>query len=106
MGKKSIWKQSKHKWGASAPLFFMKVESDLLGNVTIQFNIQGEAILSPDQKLQLLPCDGCKKLDWKELNVISFYCPTCFEELLRQNAGMILESNIDYRAKYEAACGY
>ncbi len=47
------------------------------GQFTVEINPQCESILSPDGKLQLIPCDHCKKLEWKSLNVVSFFCDSC-----------------------------
>jgi hypothetical protein len=53
--------------------------SDRHGNVTIEFNSQAEAILSPDGAQKLLACDHCLELKWKELRAVSFLCNPCFD---------------------------
>jgi len=55
----------------------MKSSHDKHADVKIEFNSQCEAILSPDGKQKLLPCDRCGKLEWKALNVVGFNCIPC-----------------------------
>lgn len=73
---------------------------DRLGNVTIQFNSQADSILSPDGKLKLLPCETCDTLRWKALNVVSFLCEDCAQQVEQT------DSNVEYQAGYAYACGY
>jgi hypothetical protein len=51
--------------------------NQISGDFTIDVDNQSEPILSPDKTLKLIPCDHCYKLEWKNLNVVSFLCDDC-----------------------------
>lgn len=57
--------------------------ADKYGTVRIDFNTQGQSILSPDCTKQLLPCGHCLKLEWRNLNTVSFLCEDCFRKFER-----------------------
>jgi hypothetical protein len=52
----------------------MKASHNRIGDITIEFNSQGERLLSPDKTQHLLPCCKCGELHWVNLNVVSVVC--------------------------------
>lgn len=57
----------------------MKANQFLNGKIIIEFDSRCESILSPDKKLQFLPCKTCGEMEWKGRGAVSFLCDICFE---------------------------
>ena len=54
-----------------------KSVNPITGDFVLDIDVQFQPLLSPDKTKKLLPCDSCKTMVWKNLNVVSFLCNDC-----------------------------